>query len=181
MTLDSIEQLNPTDPWGPVRLYISYVVPALVMTPADPDAGLMGTAYEDTLDATGGVDFYRWDVASGALPEDLALDSVGVLSGIPAETGTFDFQVRVTSASQQEQQAVQLEIAAPVLATADVVDEVLGVSQSLSAEELAYLDLLGNRNAGYDVGDFLAWVESGDAPLTARALAEGLATLRGRE
>jgi hypothetical protein len=42
------------------------------------------------------------------------------------------------------------------------------------------LDLLGNRNFAYDVGDFHAWVDSGDSPVTAAALAERIAALRGR-
>jgi M6 family metalloprotease-like protein len=181
VSIDSIEQLDATAPWGAVRVVISNTAPALVMTPAAPPAGLMGTAYQYAFEASGGIGIYDWLLVGGALPGGMVLGSDGMLTGIPAETGTFVVAVQVTSASQAQQQAVQLEIAAPVLAAAAVVNEVLGVSQTLTADERRYLDLLGNRNAGYDVGDFLAWVESGDAPLTARALAEGLATLRGRE
>jgi hypothetical protein len=74
------------------------------------------------------------------------------------------------SGSQTEQKSFQLEVAAPTLATSDVVAHVTGSATALSADEIHYLDLLGNGNGEADVGDFLAWVQatgampSADAP-----------------
>jgi len=34
----------------------------------------------------------------------------------------------------------------------------------LTADEVRYLDFLGNNNGGFDVGDFLAWVKLTGAP-----------------
>jgi len=59
------------------------------------------------------------------------------------------------------------------LVAADVVSQVLGTRQALSADHLKYLDLLGNNSGGFDVGDFLAWVDAtgAQAPEIAAALA----------
>ena len=182
ITFDLIEQLDPGSPWGGLRVRIRHMsAPPLVLAPASPPAGVMGSSYSDTLEASGGIGVYSWQVISGALPERLTLgQTTGIIQGTPAETGSFAFEVQVTSASQTQSTMVPLEIAAPTLVMANVLDELLGVSQTLTDDELEYLDLLGNRNDAFDVGDFHAWVDSGDAPLmTAQALAERLVELRG--
>jgi hypothetical protein len=71
--------------------------------------------------------------------------------------------------------ACNLTIVAPTLATAAVVSHLVNGSSTLTADALRYLDLIGNRNGHYDVGDFLAWVNVTGAPLTgvAAALAAG--------
>ncbi len=183
ITFDLIEQLDPGNPWGDVRVRITHMsAPALVLSPPVLSDGVMGSAYSDTLEASGGIGVYTWQVISGALPEGLTLGSAtGILQGTPAETGSFSFEVQVTSASQTQSTMVALDITAPVLVMANVLDELLGVSETLTDDELEYLDLLGNQNGGFDVGDFHAWVDSGDAPLTAQALAERLGELRGVE
>ena len=68
--------------------------------------------------------------------------------------------VQVISGSQTASMAYDLEVAHPALATADVVAHVTGTATTLSAEEITYLDLLGNNNGEADVGDFFAWVEA---------------------
>lgn len=62
------------------------------------------------------------------------------------------------------------------LATADLVAQLLTGASSLSPTDLNALDLLGNNNGRFDVGDFLAWVKTTGAPLTAtqRALVAGV-------
>ncbi len=63
------------------------------------------------------------------------------------------------------------------LATADVVAQLLTGTSRLTAADLVALDLWGNSNGRFDVGDFLAWVQLTGAPLTARqqALVQALA------
>jgi hypothetical protein len=51
--------------------------------------------------------------------------------------------------------------------TADVVAQLLTGTSPLTLAQLSDLDQLGNANGGFDLGDFLAWVESTGAPLTA--------------
>jgi hypothetical protein len=55
-------------------------------------------------------------------------------------------------------------------------------TRSLSPADLTALDLTGNNNGRFDVGDFLAWVQATGASLTApqRALVAGLKAGRPR-
>jgi len=50
------------------------------------------------------------------------------------------------------------------LVTADVVAQLLGVATPLNADQLGYLDVFGNTNGRFDVGDFKAWVDATGAP-----------------
>ncbi|HLB37432.1 MAG TPA: M6 family metalloprotease domain-containing protein [Gemmatimonadales bacterium] len=163
-----------------IRLTVSkkYTVTAsfgdqLAASAGMPPAPVMGKAYTHTLTATGGTGSYSWQVISGALPDGLSLSSAGAISGIPATTGSFSATARVTSGSQTAEVVVALTVTAPVLVAADVVSHVLGTRQALSADHLKYLDLLGNNSGGFDVGDFLAWVDAtgAQAPEIAAALA----------
>jgi M6 family metalloprotease-like protein len=135
----------------------------LAITSGDPrPGGIMGKPYADTLLSTGGTGAYNWFLVGGvgALPSGLTLAVNGRITGIPAVTGSFTFTVRVTSGAQQQVQQFGVTIAAPTLATAAVVTRLLTGSGALSADDLKYLDLLGNKNNTFDVGDFLAWVQA---------------------
>jgi len=135
--------------------------PQLIITSGDPrPGGLMGKPYADTLLTTGGTGAYTWQLIGGALPSGLTLAVNGRITGIPAQTGSFTFTLRVTSGAQQQEQQFGLTITTPTLATAAVVTRLLTGSGSLSADDLKYLDLLGNQNNTFDVGDFLAWVQA---------------------
>jgi hypothetical protein len=73
----------------------SAFAPLQVQTDALP-AGMVGQKYSERIRATGGIPFYNWDVTAGSLPPGLQLDSFsGAISGTPAETGHFEFTVRV--------------------------------------------------------------------------------------
>ncbi len=135
--------------------------PQLVITSGDPrPAGLMGKPYADTLLTTGGTGAFTWQRLSGALPAGLTLAANGLITGIPVQTGIFTFTLRVTSGAQQQQRQFSVTITAPTLATAAVVTRLLTGAGSLSTDDLKYLDLLGNQNNTFDVGDFLAWVQA---------------------
>jgi hypothetical protein len=52
--------------------------------------------YVSGLQATGGIPFYNWTVAAGALPDGLTLNAfTGTISGAPTKAGTFNFTIRV--------------------------------------------------------------------------------------
>jgi len=61
-------------------------------------------------------------------------------------------------------------VTAPTLATADVTAQLFGPTSPLTADQVRYLDFLGNNNGVFDIGDFLAWVKATGAPLSAAAL-----------
>ena len=70
-------------------------VPGISTASPLPD-GVAGTAYNQTLTASGGALPYTWSLASGNLPSGLGLSGSGVISGTPTATGTATFTVQVT-------------------------------------------------------------------------------------
>lgn len=150
----------------------------LVATAPTAPGPVMGSAYSYQLGAAGGTGTYTWQVSSGALPDGVTLSAAGLLSGVPARTGTFSAEARVTSGVQADSVTVALTVTAPALAPADVVSQILGTRTPLTADQLRYLDLLGNGNGSFDVGDFLAWVNATGAQspaITAAMAALGVA------
>jgi hypothetical protein len=61
-------------------------------------SGNVGTAYNQTLAASGGIPGYVWslDAGSNPLPSGLSLNSSGVISGTPTTAGTTAITVKVT-------------------------------------------------------------------------------------
>jgi hypothetical protein len=130
----------------------------------------MGATYADTLRISGGGGSMAWTVTGGALPTGVTLDSTtGRLSGFPRQTGAFSYQAQVASCGTLSR-TFTLSVTAPTLATTDVTAQLLGPTSPLSADQVRYLDFLGNNNGGFDIGDFLAWVKATGAPLSAAAL-----------
>jgi len=129
----------------------------------------MGATYDDTLRITGGGGVTTWSVTSGALPQGVTLSASGVVSGFPRQTGNFTYTATVVSCDTKIS-TFTLSVTAPTLATADVIAQLLGPTSPLNADQIRYLDFLGNSNGGFDIGDFLAWVKATGAPLSAAAL-----------
>ena len=90
---------------------------------------------------------------------------------VPAEeTGSFALTVRVESGSQIVTFPVQLVVAPPALVAGDVIAQVTGAGQTLTTDEVIYLDLVGNGNSRLDVGDFLAWIEATGGAVSAEQM-----------
>jgi 6-phosphogluconolactonase (cycloisomerase 2 family) len=76
--------------------------PPLSITTASPlPNGTVGTAYSQTLAATGGTPPYAWTVVSGTPPAGLTLSTGGVLSGTPTGSGTSNFTVQAADSGTQ--------------------------------------------------------------------------------
>ena len=74
----------------------------LVISTVSLPAGLTGTAYSQTVAASGGLAPRTFSVFSGSLPANVTLDpNTGVISGNPSAAGTANFTVRVTDAASQ--------------------------------------------------------------------------------
>ena len=58
----------------------------------------MGEAYDQTLQASGGIKPYSWALIDGVLPAGLSLDATGHMTGAPADAGTASFTLQVTDA-----------------------------------------------------------------------------------
>jgi hypothetical protein len=74
----------------------------------------------------------------------------------------------VTSGAQSQGKTFTLSVTSPTLATADVTMQLLGPTTPLNADQVRYLDFLGNNNGGFDIGDFLAWVKATGAMLSSK-------------
>ncbi len=80
---------------------VTVSAPTISVTPTTLAGGVVGTAYSQSLSASGGQSPYSFSttVASGALPGGLALASNGTISGTPTASGTFTFTVHGTDSS----------------------------------------------------------------------------------
>ncbi|MBL8167513.1 MAG: putative Ig domain-containing protein, partial [Acidobacteria bacterium] len=68
----------------------------LAIAPVAALNGFVGTAYSQTFTQTGGVGAVTWS-STGTLPNGLSLNpTTGELSGLPTNTGTFNFAIRAT-------------------------------------------------------------------------------------
>jgi len=163
-----------TLPMGrPYTVTANFALALAISSAAARPNGVMGAAYNDTLRVTGGSGTNSWTVTSGALPQGLTLAaSSGVLSGFPRETGNFSYQATVVSGAQNQSRTFTFSVTAPSLVTADVVTQLLGPGTPLNVDQVRYLDYLGNSNSFFDIGDFLAWVKTTGAPLSAEAMAK---------
>jgi hypothetical protein len=120
---------------------------------------VMGTAYIDTVRVNGGSGTYVFTLLTGSLPSGLSMSGGGIITGMPDRDSTYNFTVRVTSGPQVMDLPLRLQVTAPTLAVANVVAHLLGTGTPLAANEISYLDLLGNHNNSLDVGDFVAWLD----------------------
>ncbi len=74
---------------------------SLLITTTSLPAGTMGTAYSQTILATGGATPYSYAVTGGALPGGLGLAASGAITGTPTTAGSFSFTVTVTDAASK--------------------------------------------------------------------------------
>jgi hypothetical protein len=78
--------------------------------------GTVGTAYSQSLVATGGSQPYSWSLVAGLgpLPTGLSLSTAGAITGTPSVAGTFNFTVGVSdSASTSIQKALSIVVSNP--------------------------------------------------------------------
>jgi hypothetical protein len=121
----------------------------------------MGAAYFDTLEATGGSGSFVWTRTGGdAMPVGLTLDSqTGGISGAAEEEGDFNIVFQAVSGALSSEDTVTIIITRPDLLQVDVVNHLLSPVSVLTADEENYLDIIGNQNGSFDIGDFRAYLQ----------------------
>ncbi|MBI1766694.1 MAG: putative Ig domain-containing protein [Acidobacteria bacterium] len=71
--------------------------PAITVSPTSLPNGSVGTAYSQTITASGGGGTYAFSVSAGSLPNGLMLNAnTGLLSGTPTAINTFNFTISAT-------------------------------------------------------------------------------------
>jgi M6 family metalloprotease-like protein len=142
----------------PFTVQAEFTLPVAVQTQTLGNA-VMGANYADTLSAAGGIGSYTWSLAGGTLPTGMSLNATGVISGVPRVDGSFEFSVEAVSAALSDQQDLVLTVTRPTLALDDVVDHLLGAANTLTHDEARFLDIIGNKNSRFDIGDFRAYLQ----------------------
>ncbi|SOU08869.1 hemagglutinin [Xanthomonas arboricola pv. fragariae] len=96
---------------------LTIAAPPIVVAPSALPAATRGTAYSQTLSASGGTAPYTYALASGTLPAGITLASNGTLSGTATVEGSFNLTVTATDANTfTATQAYALTVAGPNLA-----------------------------------------------------------------
>ena len=104
---DLIFQVTDADLKSTTRtLTIVVVDPATaimtISTPTPLPSATVGTMYNKQFALTGGAGPFSWTISTGALPAGLTINSlIGLITGIPATTGSSSFIVKVTDSTGQ--------------------------------------------------------------------------------
>ncbi len=143
--------------------------PLAVSTTTLPN-GVQGTAYSQTLAATGGTLPYTWSVVTGSLPAGLSLNAAtGVISGTPSTSSASNFTVRVTDTnSATAERALALTVTNAPPAT-------LGLVISADNANEVYLNgvLLGTGNNWTQSKSYSAALQSGTNVLAVKGIDTG--------
>ena len=92
--------------------------PPPTITTASLPKGFVGTAYSQTLAATGGSAPLVWVVVLGTPPAGLSMSTGGTISGTPTASGTSNFTARVAdNYSAFDDQALSLVVEDPLVIT----------------------------------------------------------------
>jgi len=97
--LGSVADLNGVIMGTPQSWTFATACPVISLIPATLAGGSVGTTYNQTLSAVGGVAPYTYTLTAGALPAGLTLSATGVLSGTPTLQGVFNFTITATDAN----------------------------------------------------------------------------------
>ncbi|OCP15639.1 putative Ig domain-containing protein [Ensifer sp. LC163] len=113
----SIEARDGHNDTVPTAYSVEIVAPAIAISPAALPVSMVGTAYSQTITASGGVGPYTFAVTSGSLPAGMALAGDGTLSGTATAGGSFPFTIQATDAfNSTGTLAYTLNVNAPAIA-----------------------------------------------------------------
>lgn len=163
------------------------IVPApapTVVTAALP-LGSVGSAYDATLESSGGVAPIEWSVSAGPLPDGLFLDPSGEISGTPTTAGVSHLVLSISDGSTPDAQVstepITLEVtpgatASPVTLTSSAPTAFPGQTVNFNASiSLPGASSLKGTVGFYDAGTLLATkpVKKGAATFATKKLDVG--------
>ena len=134
---------NASGTSSPATVTITVSAPSIVLSPGSLSNGTVGTAYSQTVSASGGTAPYSYVITAGALPTGLTLNaSTGVISGTPSSNGTFPITITATDAnSATGSQAFSLQVQAQSVV-------VPPSNQTVAAGQTASVDLTQGATGG---------------------------------
>ncbi|MSR35508.1 MAG: M6 family metalloprotease domain-containing protein [Gemmatimonadetes bacterium] len=120
-----------------------------------------------------------WSLLKGALPDGLAFQITGKLTGEAMTMGTFPLELSVTDAlGLRATGTITLKVTAPEIGLEVLTAPFLRRPDVMTALQRRYLDKAGNNDGVYDLGDFRAFVLANpNAALTAQAEQAGARVL----
>ena len=131
--------INP-DGTGTKTGAFTYQAPAVVMSPAAgalPGA-VVGTAFSQTVSASGGTAPFTYAVTTGTLPAGLSLDpATGAIVGTPTVAGSYSFTVTATDAANQTASAAYTLAVAVQAPVAGAVSTTVAANSTAHAVTLA--------------------------------------------
>ena len=90
---------GPSTPYTTaIPLTLTIAAPTITVSPSSLANATVGTAYSQSMSASGGMGPYSLSVTAGVLPPGLTLAPSGTLSGTPTTAGDFSFTVTATDA-----------------------------------------------------------------------------------
>ena len=168
--IDSIAQIVPS---GAVRFVLTSGagVDSLVIATAPrlPNAQ-WGYTYSLPLKSACGTGALSWSLDSGGPPPGTGLSAAGVVTGPPADTGTYTFAAKLKSGTDSARRVFTLRVREPVLTLQQVLTLGFQGPQPASDDQRRYLDLQGNGNGSFDIGDVLRWLARTGNPAASAAL-----------
>jgi hypothetical protein len=97
--------------------YAITVLDPLTITTHGPLTAAIGQPANISLSATGGIQPYTWSISSGALPQDLTLSPIGMISGTPTQSTSSSITLSVRDSAQP----ISIASASIVLITASLL------------------------------------------------------------
>jgi len=155
-TARATDTLNQVDD-QPLSITIVLPPPPSITTSSLPN-GTFGSAYNQTVQATGGTGAISWSISAGTLPPPLDITPTGpstaVISGTPTQAGPFSFTVRATDTlSQFDDQPLSITIGLPappdITTTSPLPD---GTAGQLYSQQVQALGGFGNLTWGISAG-----------------------------
>ena len=140
-----------------------FTEPFSILSERERPPAMVGAWYADQLEARGGSTDRTWRISEGALPKGLVLDSVaGTVGGIPEVDGRFSFLVTAASKALRDTAELEMSVGTPALTLRQVVDELLRRGSTLGLEDTRFLDITGNQNGRFDIGDVLLYMRGSE-------------------
>ncbi|MFQ2251714.1 putative Ig domain-containing protein [Aeromonas hydrophila] len=134
---------NASGTSSPATVTITVSTPSITLNPGTLSNGSVGTAYSQTITASGGSAPYSYAITAGALPEGLSLNATsGLISGTPSTAGTTELAITVTDAHG----ATSLQNFSITISAMEI--SVPASSQTLAAGQSATVDLTQGATGG---------------------------------